>query len=889
MPPMPQQRPQAPGSAGATPAGTPTYGGHSRPGYASGDGLYPIDSGASISDFFAAALDGAMALVRADGGEIATLDDTRQVLVLRARRTRPRLEPSLGPIGMPGRGSQPLPPPLPSHPSASGSSSFAALGGSGWRGGSLPGIADETTPFDEIEIQSTQLLPATLSTRTYRKGERLIGLTWERAEPIIMRGEEARAIPGGSAPSDPDAPWHLAVPILLPSSLAVTRPNTGVMGVISVYNKDPLWSFSARDVELLALHADRVARGMHVADLARQNASQAELLNVLGSDLADSGPQALYPRLRDVVRRVIDASSFAVVLYHPRLGDVSFEIAERDGQPNPVGHFPATALPPWWSIVRDGRSVRVSSPEEHALHPELCVLGWGGDLPVQSLLATPLLFGNTFLGAMVAGSAHPDVYAPEHSRLFTAIASSAAILIENARLNDDMRRSLAKAHAKELQLSLLNNAVLTLNASLNVDETLRALVRQAAALTNAQVCAAFLFDDEQQHLVGRATSAPVEGMDMPIGEVKVPVEWRGLKETVGMGQFVLMDHLEQEWEDDTEIGRLLKAAQMYSCLVLPLANNDTSRNDTSLGALVVYTPRQRHHFTPEEIGLLQGLLSQGVVALNNARLFERQQQVNREQEEAIRRQQELEKMKDDFVLMISHEFRTPVTSIEGYLTLINRHLHTLDRGKLDQFAAEIHQATKQLEAMIDRLHAANSLEGEQLPVSIQPISLRRAAEDAIATQAPEAKARMMLEVPEDLHVLADPDKVMSVFANLLSNAIKYSAAGKPVQISAHGESREALREQGLPHAMAGGASARWVVASVRDWGDGISAEDQARLFQKFVRLPRSLTTPVRGTGLGLWICRRYLDVMGGDIWVESEVGTGALFQFSLPLAKRLDG
>lgn len=884
MSPISPQRSQAQGAADSSLGGRPLYGGFSRPGVANGNGDHPLDSDSSISDFYAAALDGAMALVRADGGEIATLDDARQVLVLRARRTRPRLDPSLGPIGVPGRSSQPLLPPLPSHPGASASYSGTNPAQSR-SGSSIPGIEDDMTSLDEIDVQSTQLLPATLSTRTYRKGERLIGLTWERAEPVIVRGEECRAIPGGSAPPDPDAAWHLTMPVLLPSSLAITRPNTDVIGVISVYNKDPLWSFSPRDIELLALHADRVARGMFVAELARQNQSQADLLNVLVSDLTDPSSHSLYPRLRDIVRRMIDAPSFAVVLYHPKSGDVAFDVAfeaaERDGQPVPMGPFSASALPPWWSAVCEGQTIRISAPEERAQHPELCLLGWGGDQPVQSILATPLVFGNAFLGAMVAGSQHPDVYAPEHTRLFATIARSAAILIENARLGAEMRRTLAKAREKELQLSLLNNAVLTVNASLEVDETLRSLVRQAAALTGAKVCAAFLFDDAHDYLIGRATSAHVEGATTPVAEARVPVTWRGLDKAIKSGQFMLMDHLEQEWEDDTEIGRRLKEFQMYSCLVLPLVHKETELEEKELGVLVVYTPGQRHHFTPEEIGLLQALVSQGAGALSNATLFERQQ-------EWIRKRTELDKMKEDFILTVSHEFRTPVTAIDGYVTLINRHLHKLDQSKLDQFASEIRQASQQLMGMIERLHAASTVEGEPLPVSLQPINLRAAAEDAISTLPPEAKARMMLDISSDLDVRADPDKLTSVFSNLFSNATKYSSSGKPVQISARVEDRAVLAEQKQPHAVADDAPARWVVASVRDWGEGISAEDQSQLFQKFVRLSRSLTTPVRGTGLGLWICRRYLEVMGGDIWVESTYGSGACFLFSLPLATRAD-
>jgi signal transduction histidine kinase len=101
-------------------------------------------------------------------------------------------------------------------------------------------------------------------------------------------------------------------------------------------------------------------------------------------------------------------------------------------------------------------------------------------------------------------------------------------------------------------------------------------------------------------------------------------------------------------------------------------------------------------------------------------------------------------------------------------------------------------------------------------------------------------------------------------------------------LSARPETRAALARAGRAHASVEGAPERWVVVSVTDHGEGISPEDQARLFQKFVRLTRSLTTPVRGTGLGLWICREYVEAMGGNIWVESEPGRGSTFSFCLP-------
>lgn len=883
MPPMtpPPARSSAAGAPGNTDLvrGAPARG----PSARSGPGGVGGPAGArvpsfSLADFFADALDGAMALVHADGGEIATLDDSKQALVLRARRTHPKLDAALGAFGGASRTSQPLRPP-PAPPGARISLAGASFGRMPLSAG-LERVADEVAALDAIEIQSTQLLPATLSTRTYRKGERLIGLCWESRAPVLKSGDDCRTLPGGSAPPDPEAAWHLAVPILRPGSLATSHPPTEVIGVISVYNRDPLWSFSQREVELLQIHADRVARGMSAAELAHQNQSQAELLSLLAletSAAGDADGPTIYQRLRDLVRHMIDAPSFAVLLYDARSDEARYELAERDGQPVPVGRLAAAALPPWWAAPRMGRVLCISAPEDRAQHPEYGQLGWGGSQPVQSLLAAPLIASGKLIGALVAASPRADVYAQEHARLFTTIAHSASLVIENARLGDDTRHLLKIARDKEQQLAILNNAVLALNSSLDVDTTLRSLVDQAARLTSARMCVVFLVDESKRYLEARAANMWPEGVDTPLEEARLPLGWGGLDKVIAGGAFVLMDNLESEWGDDTEAGRLLAEQRIQSNLILPLAHKERQ-----IGILTAYTPGQRHHFTTEEIGLLHSVASQGAIAISNAMLYQ-------EQQRNLEQLRELDRLKDDFILTVSHEFRTPVTAIEGYLSLISRHGERLDPAKLEQFAGEIRQATDQFMGMLATLGDANSLSREHLEVHIRPVSVRAAIEKAIAGQAPDGKTRIQLEAPADLWALADADRLPTVVSNLLGNALKYSAASAPVYLIARRESRERLAEQGRPHAQAADAPRDWIVVSVCDQGEGIPREDQDKVFQKFVRLTRSLTTSVRGTGLGLWICHELLDAMHGDIWVVSEPGNGARFEFSLPASVSLAG
>jgi signal transduction histidine kinase len=859
----------APGAAPAARQRTP-----SRPLPAAGaGGEGEASSERSVADFFGDALDGAMTLVHADGGDIATLDADRQVLVLRARRTQPRLD-APSPLAGASRGSQP------SFPSITATASGPA--GSIAHMGRMPlasptgisGLADETDLADEIDEQSTQLLPAALTTRVYHKGEHLIGLCWQRGEPVVMTQEECRKLPGGSTLAEHEAPWHLAVPIFRPTSLASLRTGKEIIGVISVYIRDPLWSFTARDVELLQLHADRVAYAMRSEELARQNQSQTELLNLL--DLEEehrTGSHAIFTRLLGVVRRMIEAPAFAILLYHRESNQVIFELAERDEEPINLVRLPTSRMPAWWGPVARGQTVCVSAPEDRALHPEYCHLGWEEDPPVLSILAAPLIFQNTFLGAIVAGSPRSDVYAPEHAQLFTAISRSAAVVVQNALLADKSQHFIEKTHKKEQQLAVLNNAVLTLNASLDPEATVQAIASQAAALTDALMCVVLLKDETGKYLVGRAANRRPPDPFTARGHLRIPLDWRHMANVLNDGQFVLLDNLDADWSDDSDIGQTLAEQQILSCLVLPLIHKEKQ-----LGVLAAYTPGMRHHFTSEEIGLLQGVASQGAVAIYNALLY-------RELQEAYDKQKELDRLKDEFILTVSHEFRTPVTAIEGYVTLISRHGHKLEQAKLDQFAHEIHQATNQLMGMINMLHDANSLSDKPLELTPYPVNVRAAAEKAINVQPPEATARLALEMDRDYWVLADGERLVHVFSNLLSNAIKYSPGEAPCQITTRIETRERLAQQGRPHAQAQNAPERWVVIGVRDQGEGIAPEDQPKLFQKFVRLPRSLTTSVRGTGLGLWICKQYLNAMGGDIWVESEYGDGAYFQFSLPLAE----
>jgi signal transduction histidine kinase len=464
-------------------------------------------------------------------------------------------------------------------------------------------------------------------------------------------------------------------------------------------------------------------------------------------------------------------------------------------------------------------------------------------------------------------------------QLFDALAHATVTVL------DEAQRSTAQTRSEPL--AALINAVLSLNVSLDLQQTLQTLAKLAAQVTAARAAVVFLRDETSKNLVAHARSRVGPGAvveELPAGELTLPTKWRDLETVMRSGQFLLLDRLDDEWDERTPVGKILVSEQIASAAVVPIvhhsgAGSGGAESSQALGILMVYTPAQRQPFPgqgmSQEVAKLQSLASQAATAISNAMLY-------RELHEALERQQEVDRLKDEFILTVSHEFRTPLTTIDGYVSLLDRFKEKLDATKIAQFTEEIRLASQQLAAMIQMLSDAAGLSDQSLKVTLGAVNLHDAAKRALSTPSPEAKARITVRIPERLTVHADADRLPLIFSNLVGNALKYAPQG-PIEVTARIESREALARQGRAHPAQPNAAPKWAVIGVRDRGPGIAAEDMDKLFQKFVRLQKSLTTNVRGTGLGLWICREYVEAMGGDIWVESTVNQGSDFQFCLPL------
>lgn len=245
----------------------------------------------------------------------------------------------------------------------------------------------------------------------------------------------------------------------------------------------------------------------------------------------------------------------------------------------------------------------------------------------------------------------------------------------------------------------------------------------------------------------------------------------------------------------------------------------------------------------------------------------------------ISEQQALARERNEFISTASHEMRTPVAAIEGYVSMaMNPKLATIDE-KAAGFLTKAHDSSVHLGKLFRDLLSVTKIEDNRVSIHNREFNLTELIYQVVTEMAIIAAAKgLTIEtqiggaglgrervIAPIFTVVADPDRIREVVANLIDNAIKYSSAGM-VRVGVSEENG-------------------FVVIAVQDQGIGISVEEQKHLFQKFYRVNSSLTREIGGTGLGLYIARSLIERFGGRIWVESQEGKGSTFKFTLPLAK----
>lgn len=273
-----------------------------------------------------------------------------------------------------------------------------------------------------------------------------------------------------------------------------------------------------------------------------------------------------------------------------------------------------------------------------------------------------------------------------------------------------------------------------------------------------------------------------------------------------------------------------------------------------LGVILLSGKESGAPYTPEDEWLLETIAAQAVNSIQKAKLLENDQ------------------MKTEFVSIASHELLTPITAMQGFLSMILvEHLGKVD-PQAEGYLQHVYDAANRLAALVKDLLSASRIESGKIKIEPRRLDLGKLIDETMAQlqfKAAEKSLKLAHVQPAQGSlppVFADPDRTMEVLMNLVGNAIKYTPAGSVTVTTAIEDGPKPLLR-----------------VDISDTGLGMTKEAQAHLFEKFYRVATPETQAIPGTGLGLYITKSEVEKMGGALWVDSTPGKGSTFSFTLPL------
>src|SRR5262245_53137420 len=482
-----------------------------------------------------------------------------------------------------------------------------------------------------------------------------------------------------------------------------------------------------------------------------------------------------------------------------------------------------------------------------ATHAYARARGW------RSGVVVPLLRHDEAVGALGVGRREPGGFTNDEIALLQTFADQAVIAIENVRLFKELEARTHELTRSVGELRALGEVGQAISSTLNLDTVLETIVSRAVELSGTDAGTIWEYEStgEQFHL--RAA----RNLEDDIAGVLRATPLRRGEGTVG--------RLADTWApiqvaDISEVtayrGRLevIVRSGYRAILSLPLL-----REGQLIGALTVNakTPRE---FPSSVVDLLTTFATQSALAIQNARLF-------RELADKSRQLEVASQHKSEFLANMSHELRTPLNAIIGFSEVLSEKMFGELNEKQEEYSKDIHASGQHLLSLINDILDLSKIEAGRMELELTEFDLPTAIENALMLVRERAGRRSIaLHTSIDNRlgqIQADERKVRQVILNLLSNAIKFTPEGGRIDVGA-------VPKDGF------------VEVSVSDTGIGIAPEDQEAVFEEF-RQVGTADKKVEGTGLGLTLCRKFVELHGGRIWVKSELGHGSTFTFTLPV------
>jgi GAF domain-containing protein len=474
----------------------------------------------------------------------------------------------------------------------------------------------------------------------------------------------------------------------------------------------------------------------------------------------------------------------------------------------------------------------------------------------RSLVTVPMLRGLEAVGAIAVHRREPGEFSDAEVELLKTFADQAVIAIENVRLFTELQARTQDLTRSVGQLTALGEVGRAVSSTLDLDTVLSTIVSRAIQLSGTDGGSVYEYSEATEEFSLRASR------DLPEAYVEQVQDTRPRKGEGAVGRVaqtrepVQIADISDPAAYESRVRNMLLQAGLRALLAVPLI-----AEDQLVGALIVMR-RRSGTFAEEEVALLQTFATQSALAIQNARLFREIEQKSRQLEVASQH-------KSEFLANMSHELRTPLNAIIGFSEVLSEKMFGELNDKQEEYSKDIHASGQHLLSLINDILDLSKIEAGRMELELSDFHLPTALDSALTLVRERAGRRgiaLQINVDERLgEIQADERKVRQVVLNLLSNAIKFTPEGGRIEVAATSKDR-------------------LIEVSVSDTGVGIAAEDQEAVFEEF-RQVGTADKKVEGTGLGLTLCRKFVELHGGKIWVKSELGKGSTFTFTIPVRR----
>ena len=654
------------------------------------------------------------------------------------------------------------------------------------------------------------------------------------------------------------------------SVLAVPMLREGnPIGAISVTGAD-VAAFSDNQVELLKTFADQAVIAIENVRLFTElQASNRDLTTALDTQTATSDilrvisrsqtdVQPVFQTIMDSAVRLLRGYSGLVTrIAGDQIVLAALTSTDDAGDAATRAVFPQShqSAGPHAQAMRDRAPINIADAQTDPRMPE-AVRTNARARGNRSWVIVPLLRHDEAVGTIAVTRREPGGFTDDEIALLKTFADQAVIAIENARLLTEVQARTQELTRSVEQLTALGDVGRAVSSSLDLDTVLTTIVGRAVQLSGTDGGTIFEYDEGTEEFSPRATLNADESQSAMLRATRLRRGEGAVGQMAVTREPLQIPDITAKGAYESRLRGALLEAGTRAVLAIPLLHEERI-----VGGLVV-TRRMPGEFALEVVEILKTFATQSALAIQNARLF-------RELADKSRQLEVASQHKSEFLANMSHELRTPLNAIIGFSEVLTDRMFGELNEKQEEYLKDIYASGTHLLSLINDILDLSKIEAGRMELELTDFHLPTALDNALTLIRERAGRRsitLQMSVDKRLgQIHADERKIRQVVLNLLSNAIKFTPEGGRIEVAA-------VPKDGS------------VEISVSDTGVGIAPEDQEAVFEEFRQVGTSAAKQ-EGTGLGLALCRKFVELHWGKIWVQSEVSRGSTFTFTIPVRR----